>query len=319
MSWIIFHASVETLWPTSFTTPCWSNSWNLRISCVAASHATLTAMSSTEATWAGLLGSFSCKEDLGGDVEFSIGGAWIKPHSTWEFVFFWIFARNLVIFLVQSEGSFRLHSPWDMWIIWRIHEACPIDASSIRIHKVILRKSLSGWFRDVTFWFLMLLKETDGRVWGLFDSSFSMLDSIPIMETFKRVPERLKFYDVAGCQVTDSVFWFIEWFSVTDNHQVTQSADPPGGFWRFEVGDVGIHSSSGHLTCGIQQKKAEEVRNSDTTTSPIFFGWFLWEILPLPLRITTPSELQFVSANLFFFGLAVCVTPKGKLKASTVW
>jgi len=32
----------------------------LRISCVAASHATLTAISSTEATWAGLLGSFSC-------------------------------------------------------------------------------------------------------------------------------------------------------------------------------------------------------------------------------------------------------------------
>ena len=33
---------------------------NLRISCVAASHATLTAISSTEVTWAGLLGSFNC-------------------------------------------------------------------------------------------------------------------------------------------------------------------------------------------------------------------------------------------------------------------
>ena len=61
----------------------------LRISCVAASHATLTAMSSTEAAWAGLLGHFSCNRQqfrgvvspglkgiLTGDVEvFFLGGS----------------------------------------------------------------------------------------------------------------------------------------------------------------------------------------------------------------------------------------------------
>ena len=204
--------------------------------------------------------------------------------------FFGIFARNLVFFLVQSDGSFPLHSPWDMWIIWRIHEACPVDASSIRIHKVILRKSLSGWFRDVTFWFLMLLKETDGRVWGLFDSSFSMLDSFrPNHGHFQKGPKKLKFYDVARPSIDSGLF--IEWFSETDKwchicHTYKnllgprvrlpvlqpKMTDPPVTsevFEGLEVGGVDIH----HCQV-IWQKKAFKWETMILRHLPFFLGDF---------------------------------------------
>ena len=163
---------------------------------------------------------------------------------------------------------------------------------------------------------------------GLFDSeNSSWLDSFKpqFMGNFQVwVPKSwsIKLYDVAGCQVTDSGLLNglndLKWQIRKWCHMFIQK---PGRIHKVLQSKMTVQVTSQLNLEVFEDWRLDDIHHcqvifvESTTkgfqvilTSPIFFLVFLL-ILPLPLRITTPSALQFASA--FFFDLRLSETPNG--------